>query len=140
MCWCYFCVSCEDVSYVSMYVCVHVCMCQCICILYLADAFASLVHTVFYPVAHYGYLLPTVYLYMVYIENSYFDVCGCRTWICRDIICFYEEQRQPFLVSPWPACPTNCKSGPSAGRGKFRHTLHSICDSSTSCGCVVIVL
>ena len=53
-----------------------------------------LMHPVFNPVAP-GYLLPTVYLFMADIANPDLFVCGCRTWICLDITCFYEEQRQP---------------------------------------------
>ena len=62
-----------------------------------------------YPVAPYGYRLPTVYLFMVAIANPDLFVCGCRTWICLDITSFYEEQRQPFSGSAWPAFPKNGK-------------------------------
>ena len=40
-----------------------------ICILFLADTCAFKVHPVFNPVAPYGYLLPTVYLFMADIAN-----------------------------------------------------------------------
>ena len=66
----------------------------------------------FNPVAHYGYLHPIVYLFMADIANPDLFVCGCRTWICFDIICFYEEKRQTSSESAWPACPKNGKSGP----------------------------
>ena len=56
----------------------------------------------FNPVAHYGYLLPTVYLFMADISNTDLFMCGCRTWICLDITRFYEEQRQPSIGSAWP--------------------------------------
>ena len=55
-------------------------------------------------VASYGYLLPTVYLFMADIENPDLFVCSCRTWICLDITRFCEEQRQPSNGSAWPAC------------------------------------
>ena len=58
----------------------------------------------FNPVALYGYLLPTVYLFMAYIVYPDLFLCGYRTWICLDIIRFYEEQRQPSSGSAWPAC------------------------------------
>ena len=41
----------------------------CICVLCLADTCASEVHTVFNPVAPYGYLLPSMYLFIVDIAN-----------------------------------------------------------------------
>ena len=50
----------------------------------------------FNPVAPYGYLLPTVYLFMADIANPDLFVCGCRTWICLDITRFYEEQNKVF--------------------------------------------
>ena len=40
-----------------------------ICVLCLADTCASEVHTVFNPVAPYGYLLPNMYLFIVDITN-----------------------------------------------------------------------
>ena len=40
-----------------------------ICVLCLADTCASEVHTVFNPVASYGYLLPNMYLFMADITN-----------------------------------------------------------------------
>ena len=62
-------------------------------------------HQVFNPVAPYGYLLPTVYLFMADIVNLDLFVCGCRTCVCLDITRFYyEEQRQPSSESAWPAC------------------------------------
>ena len=57
---------------------------------------------VFNSVAHYGYLLPTVYLFMADIANPDLFVCSCRAWICLDITRFYEEQRQPSSGSSWP--------------------------------------
>ena len=42
--------------------------------------------------ATYGYLLPTVSLFMAYIENPDLFVCGGLTWICLDVTRFYEEQ------------------------------------------------
>ena len=72
-----------------------------ICILCLADICASFVHPVFNPVAPYGYLLPTVYLFMD-IANPDLFVCGCCSWICLDITRFYEEQ--PSNGSAWPDC------------------------------------
>ena len=50
---------------------------------------------VFNPVAPYGYLLPTVYLFIADIANPDLFVCGSRTWICIDMTRCYEEQRQP---------------------------------------------
>ena len=46
----------------------------------------------FNPGAPYGYLLPTMYLFMADIANSDLFVCGCRTWICLDITRYYEDQ------------------------------------------------
>ena len=63
-----------------------------ICILFLADTCAAWVHPVFNPVAPYGYLLPTVHLFMADITNPDLFECGCRTWICLNITRFYEEQ------------------------------------------------
>ena len=48
----------------------------------------------FNPAAPYGYLLPNVYLFMTDIANPDLFVCVYQTWICLDITCFYEEQRQ----------------------------------------------
>ena len=42
-------------------------------------------HPVFNPVALYGYLRPTVYLFMADIANPDLVMCSCRTWICLDI-------------------------------------------------------
>ena len=52
----------------------YVCLCfgcggLCICVLCLVDTCASEVHPVFNPVAHYGYLLPNMYLFMADITN-----------------------------------------------------------------------
>ena len=44
----------------------------------------------FNPVAPYGYLLPTVYLFLADFANPDLFVCGGRTWICLDITRFYE--------------------------------------------------
>ena len=41
-----------------------------ICVLYLADTRTSKVHPVFNPVAHYGYLLPNMYLFIADIANT----------------------------------------------------------------------
>ena len=51
-----------------------------ICVLLLVDTCASEVYPVFHPVAHYGYLLPKMYLLTtdIVIPNSF--VCCCRTW------------------------------------------------------------
>ena len=46
---------------------------------------------VFNTVAPYGYMLPTVYLFIADIANPDLFVCGCRTRICLDITRFYEE-------------------------------------------------
>ena len=42
---------------------------QGICVLCLAVTWTSKVHTVFNPVAPYGYLLPTMYLFIADITN-----------------------------------------------------------------------
>ena len=89
-------------------------------------------------VAPYGYLFPTVYLFMVDMANPDLFVCSCRTWVCLDTTRFYEKQRQPSSGSAWPACPKHGKSGHlllRLGGGGVRHNLH-ICnrrDSSTAC-------
>ena len=56
------------------------------------------------PVADYRYMLPTVYLFVSDIANPDLFVCGCQTWICLDIILFYDEQRQSSIGSALPAC------------------------------------
>ena len=73
----------------------------------------------------YIYLLPTVYLFMADITNPDLFVCGCRTWICLDITRFYEEQRQPFNGSAWPAYQKIVNQAPIAWGGRFRHNLRS---------------
>ena len=50
------------------------------------------VHPVFTPVAHYRYLLHTVYLSVADIANQDLLAFVCRTWIRLDIVRFYEEQ------------------------------------------------
>ena len=72
----------------------------------------------------------SVYLFMADIANPELFVCGCRTWICLDISLFYEELRQPYSVSTWPACPKNGKSG---GFDTICTTVCDRCDSSTAC-------
>ena len=42
----------------------------CICVLCLGDTCASEVHTVFNPVAPYGYLRPNMYLFIADIRNQ----------------------------------------------------------------------
>ena len=64
------------------------------------------------PVAPYGYILPTVYLFMADIANPDLFVCGLRTWICLNMTRFDEEQRQPSSRSAWPPCPKNSESCP----------------------------
>ena len=71
----------------------------------------------FNPVVPYEYLLPTVYLFMANITHPALFVCGCRTWICLDITCFYEEQ--PSSGSTWPACPKTVNLVPIAGAWRF---------------------
>ena len=73
-----------------------------ICLLCLADTCASEMHPAFNPVAPYGYLLPTVYLFMADIANPDLFVCGCRTGICLDITRFYEKQRQRVRMAGLP--------------------------------------
>ena len=48
-----------------------------ICILCCADTCASYVNTVFNAVAHYRYLLPTMYLSGADISNPELFTCGC---------------------------------------------------------------
>ena len=64
----------------------------------------------FNPVVPYEYLLPTVYLFMANITHPALFVCGCRTWICLDITCFYEEQ--PSSGVHMAGLSKNGKSGP----------------------------
>ena len=82
-----------------------------ICVLCLADTCASEVHPVFNPVAHYGYLLPNMYLLIADIANPDSFVLSCRTWISHDITRFCEEQRQSSSESACPACQNDI-SGP----------------------------
>ena len=58
----------------------------------------------FNPVTTYGYMLPTMYLFVTDIANPDLFACGCRTSICLDIIRFHEEQCHPSSGSAWPAC------------------------------------
>ena len=67
----------------------------CTCAYYL--------HPVFNPVAPYEYLLTNVYLFMADIANPDLFVCVCRTWICLNIIRFYEKKHKPSSGSEWPA-------------------------------------
>ena len=71
-----------------------------ICISFFGGYLRILGAPMFNPVALYGYLFPTVYLFMADIENPDLIVCGCRTWICLDITRFYEKQLQPSSGSP----------------------------------------
>ena len=90
----------------------------------------------FNPVAHYGYLLPTVYLFMADIANPDLSVCGCRTWICLDITRFYEEQHQTSSGSAWPACPKTVNQAHIRGGGRFDTICTAVCDccdSPTAC-------
>ena len=61
--WCYVCVSSESGFSVKM-------AGPGICVLCLADTCASEVHPVFHPVAPYGYMLPSMYLFIADITNS----------------------------------------------------------------------
>ena len=80
------------------------------------------VHPVFNPVAPYGYLLPTVYLFIADIANPYLFVCGCLTWICLDITCFYEEEHQPSSGSN-----KTINLAPIAGAGGFDTICTAVC-------------
>ena len=74
----------------------------------------------FNPVAHYGYLLPNMYLFIADIANT---VClSYRTWIRLNITHFCEEQRQP---SAWPASQKTVCWAPIAGGGRVRPNLRS---------------
>ena len=86
MVWSYVCVSCESGFSVHM-------AGPGICVLCLADTCASEVHLLYNPVAHYGYLLPNMYLFIADIANPDSFVLSCRTCITIDITHFCEEQR-----------------------------------------------
>ena len=73
--------------------------------------------------APYRYLFSTVYFSVADMANPVLFVCGCRTWICFDMVRFYEEQCQPSSRSAWPAWS---KMVNRTGGGKYRHNLHSI--------------
>ena len=72
-----------------------------ICILCLADTCAYYVHPVFNPAAPYGYLLPTMYLFMAYIANLDLFVCGCD----EDIICVGHDLNR--CSGWWYVCSVN---------------------------------
>ena len=81
--WCYVCVSCGvrilSVDGRSRYLCI------------VLGGYPRIlgVHSVQYRVAPYGYLPPTMYLFMADIAYPYLFVYGCRTWICLDITRFF---------------------------------------------------
>ena len=90
----------------------------------------------FNPVAAYGYLLPTVYLFMEDIANPDLFVCGCWTWIYLDITRFYDEHRQPSSGFAWPACENTVNRSPIYWGGGFNTISTSVCnrcDSSIAC-------
>ena len=93
----------------------------------------------FNPVAPYRYLHPTVYLFMA--VNPDLFVCSYWTWICLEITHFYEEQRQPFSESAWPACQKIAKWGPYCwGREvstQFAQQFVTGVTASPLVGCVV---
>ena len=104
-----------------------------ICVLFLADTCASEVHPVFNHVAHYGYLLPNMYLFIAEITNPDSFVEYCRTWISLDITRVCEEQRQPYSLPQ-----KNGKLPPPQllGAGRFDTICTAVCDhcdSSTAC-------
>ena len=65
----------------------------------------------------------------------------CRTCICLDITRLYEEQRQPYRGSAWPAWPKNDKSGPHCGGRevltKFAQQFVSTVTAPPLIGCVL---
>ena len=71
----------------------------------------------FNPVAHYGYLLSNMYLFIADIANT--------TRLFE-----FEEQRQP---SSWPACQTTVYRAPLLGAGGFDTICTTVRDSSTDC-------
>ena len=81
----------------------------------------------FYPVAHYGYLLPNMYLFIADIANTDLDCLSYRTWIRLDITHFCEEQRQRSAL---PACQKNSMSGPHCwgreGSTQFAHQFMTV--------------
>ena len=78
----------------------------------------------FNPVAPYEYLLSNRYLFIADIANPDSFVYCCRTWISLDITRFYEEQRQPYSCSAYPASQKK-KLAPIAGGGRVRHNSHN---------------
>ena len=82
----------------------------------------------FNPVAPYRFLLPTMCLFMAYIANPDFFVCGCRTWICLDITRFYEEQRVRMVGLP----KKSVNRDTIAGDERFTAVCNRR-DSSTAC-------
>ena len=72
-------------------------------------------------VVPYGYLPPTVYLFISDIE---IQTCMSVVVGPRFVTRFYEEQHQPSSGSVWPACPKKGKSGLIAVGVMFRQNLH----------------
>ena len=101
--------------------------CPGICILFLADTCASWVHPLFNPVAHYGYLLPTLPCICLW------QISQIQTCLCVVV--------EPGFVSTSPTFVRSSASQPLgphgllakktvnraliAGSGRFRHNLHS---------------
>ena len=78
--WYYVCVCCESGLFVLMQGQVSV---------YCARRIPA--HLRCTSVAPYRYLLPNLYLSVVYMANPDLFVCGSRTWIHPDIARFYDE-------------------------------------------------
>ena len=73
---------------------------------------------------------------MCLLQISQTCLCVCRTFICLDIIRFYEEQRQPSIWFAWPTCPKTLNRVPIAGSGGFNTICTAVCDccdSFTAC-------
>ena len=94
-------------------------------VLCLADTYASEVHPVFNPVAHYGYLLPSMYLFITDIAKS------IQTRLCDVVGPGFVSTSPAFMRSSasHPAGPHDRLAqqtenrAPIAGDGRFRHSL-----------------
>ena len=80
-----------------------------ICILLLADTCASYVHPVFNPVAPYGYLLPSVYLFMADID---IQTCLCVFVGPGFVSAFMRSSASHPAVPHDRLAQKNSKSGP----------------------------
>ena len=93
-------------------------------------------HTVFNPVVHCRYMLPTIYLSIADIAKPDLLACCSWTWISRDISAIMRySASHPASPHGW-ACPKRLIGHPIARGRRCRHNLTigllDRCDSSTA--------